>query len=107
MVDRIPSSEPSAHAAQVAVEGGLLGVNKLTWQLETGTGDGFDKNSIQPNCPADAQGQAAGKQVEESEQLCGALDKFFNDFHRHIFDPVLLRLEALAIREDLSQVHKD
>ena len=57
---------------------------------------------------------------EESEQLCGALDKsadpdevwehahaafsnrdtrFFNDFHRHIFDPVLLRLEALAIRE--------
>mmetsp|Transcript_128683 Transcript_128683/g.181495 ORF Transcript_128683/g.181495 Transcript_128683/m.181495 type:complete len:90 (+) Transcript_128683:181-450(+) len=89
MVDRTSSSEPSAHAAHVAAEG-----------------DDLDMNNFQPNCPA-ARGQAAGTHVEESQQLHGALDKFFNDFHRHIFDPVLLRLEALAIREDPSQVHKD
>ena len=26
--------------------------------------------------------------------------RFFEDFHRHVFNPVLLRLAALAIRED-------
>ncbi|CAE8617036.1 unnamed protein product [Polarella glacialis] len=46
-------------------------------------------------------------QDEEDEQFRASLDTFFHEFHRHIFNPVLLRLAALEIREDLSGVRKD
>eukprot|EP00928_Gymnodinium_smaydae_P067396 TRINITY_DN50367_c0_g1_i1.p2 TRINITY_DN50367_c0_g1~~TRINITY_DN50367_c0_g1_i1.p2 ORF type:complete len:106 (+),score=19.03 TRINITY_DN50367_c0_g1_i1:40-318(+) len=35
-------------------------------------------------------------------RLQNALDGFYGDFHRIIFDPVLTKLAALASREDLA-----
>mmetsp|Transcript_107746 Transcript_107746/g.286818 ORF Transcript_107746/g.286818 Transcript_107746/m.286818 type:complete len:119 (-) Transcript_107746:53-409(-) len=43
---------------------------------------------------------------EEEERFQESLGTFFNEFHRHIVDPVLLRLQALMVREDLSGVDK-
>eukprot|EP00933_Yihiella_yeosuensis_P058278 TRINITY_DN5864_c2_g1_i1.p1 TRINITY_DN5864_c2_g1~~TRINITY_DN5864_c2_g1_i1.p1 ORF type:complete len:110 (-),score=30.33 TRINITY_DN5864_c2_g1_i1:38-367(-) len=45
--------------------------------------------------------------LDEDEQFQESMSKFFHEFHRHIFNPVLLRLAALEIREDLSGVPKD
>ncbi|CAE7393404.1 unnamed protein product [Symbiodinium pilosum] len=45
--------------------------------------------------------------MEDPEELRGALDQFFEHFHKHIFHPVVHRLEALATREDASYLQKD
>mmetsp|Transcript_40416 Transcript_40416/g.126100 ORF Transcript_40416/g.126100 Transcript_40416/m.126100 type:complete len:133 (+) Transcript_40416:498-896(+) len=52
-------------------------------------------------------GEEAWQRVDrEEERFQESLDTFFKEFHRHIVDPVLLRLQALMVREDLSRVDK-
>eukprot|EP00927_Polykrikos_kofoidii_P011060 TRINITY_DN14661_c1_g1_i1.p1 TRINITY_DN14661_c1_g1~~TRINITY_DN14661_c1_g1_i1.p1 ORF type:complete len:146 (+),score=20.64 TRINITY_DN14661_c1_g1_i1:63-500(+) len=46
------------------------------------------------------------QEAQEEAEFEGSLDHFFREFHGRIFFPVLYRLAALGIREDLSHVDK-
>mmetsp|Transcript_32320 Transcript_32320/g.85333 ORF Transcript_32320/g.85333 Transcript_32320/m.85333 type:complete len:85 (-) Transcript_32320:63-317(-) len=56
--------------------------------------------------PDPARPSPETREEEEEEKFQESLGDFFDEFHRHIFNPVLLRLAALEIRKDLSDVPK-
>ena len=75
------------------------------WLLGTDTGR-FSTVMPDEQLPLSDESNPNATATDEEDEFEESLNTFFAEFHRHIFNPVLFRLAALGIRQDLSGVPK-